>query len=673
MSFVSKAGQMAAMAALCAALPAYAADADTSLAIGTILVTAQKSSSPNAPLGAPPTTVDRMGADVIQRAPVLYLWQVLGQMPGVLVTEFNQGTTSGKISLRGFNGEGEVNATKLVIDGSPANSNDGNMPFLDAVFPIELAGIEVVRGTSDARYGLHNIAGNVTLTTRGGGTYADAKISAGSFGQRDVQAALGSEQGRFSQNYAAGYQRADGYRAHAGVDKWGVSGKWRYRLGDTLRVTLGLRHYQAEAQEPGYLTVDNARQNPRMTNAFNRTDGDRRRIQQANAKVEAELGARAGLAFLAYANQFRDDRYVTFSQGSGQQRRYADEDQLGGQVTLHWTPRVAGMTVRLELGGDVQHQDNVSQRFATQDRALVRQTRDQRFTLDVGGLYMQADVAPWPWLSLRPAYRIDWVGGHFVNMLNAMRAPINDYGAIGQPKMSVTLLPDARTTLYANWGKSYQIGVGSGAYLIPPRRVDLAPSINTGWEAGAKWTDGAGLEARLSAWQQKATGEIKRKLNDPLGDFDNVGATRRYGLDAALRFGPWQGLALHGAVSWQKAIITRPDPATPELQGRELDHVPHWVVTGGVDIALTPALKLGILGEGQSRYWLTAGQQGGRWGDRVTAQAQLDWQVLPALAVSAVIKNLTNDRSAYAWWDGTQVLVSPAQSRSLMLSLRARL
>jgi iron complex outermembrane receptor protein len=146
-------------------------------------------------------------------------------MPGVLVTDFNQGTTSGKVSLRGFNGEGEVNATKLLIDGVPANSNDGNMPFLDAVFPLELAGVEVVRGTSDPRYGLHNIAGNVSLPTRSGGTYADARLSAGSYGFRDGQAVLGHEAGRLSQNYAFGYQQADGYRAHSAVDKYRL-GSW---------------------------------------------------------------------------------------------------------------------------------------------------------------------------------------------------------------------------------------------------------------------------------------------------------------------------------------------------------------------------------------------------------------------------------------------------------------
>ena len=37
------------------------------------------------------------------------------------------------------------------------------------------------------------------------------------------------------------------------------------------------------------------------------------------------------------------------------------------------------------------------------------------------------------------------------------------------------------------WGRSFQIGAGSGAYLIPPRQVDLAPSINKGWELGLKY------------------------------------------------------------------------------------------------------------------------------------------------------------------------------------------
>ncbi|WP_342356687.1 TonB-dependent receptor plug domain-containing protein [Novosphingobium aerophilum] len=103
------------------ALPAHAEEAtpsgksaDTSFAVGEIVVSANRmAGSTNNVL----TSVDRLGGDVAQRANVNYTWELVGRLPGVLLTNFNQGTTSGKFSFRGFNGEGEINAVKLLIDG----------------------------------------------------------------------------------------------------------------------------------------------------------------------------------------------------------------------------------------------------------------------------------------------------------------------------------------------------------------------------------------------------------------------------------------------------------------------------------------------------------------------------------------------------------------------------
>lgn len=160
--------------------------------------------------------------------PVNYSWELFSRAPGVMLTEFNQGTTSGKISFRGFNGEGEVNAVKLLIDGIPSNSNDGNMPFMDMIFPMELDSIEVVRGTSDARYGLNNIAGNVNMLTRTGGDYSKARIRFGSFNTQETQLAKGMQSSNWTQNYFFAYQTSDGYRDHSQADRFSMSGKWFY-------------------------------------------------------------------------------------------------------------------------------------------------------------------------------------------------------------------------------------------------------------------------------------------------------------------------------------------------------------------------------------------------------------------------------------------------------------
>ena len=53
----------------------------------------------------------------------------------------------------------------------------------------------MVRGTSDPRHGLHAIAGSANIATRIGGTYADARASAGSFATYEGQLSAGLETG----------------------------------------------------------------------------------------------------------------------------------------------------------------------------------------------------------------------------------------------------------------------------------------------------------------------------------------------------------------------------------------------------------------------------------------------------------------------------------------------
>lgn len=657
----------ACLIAIAAATSAHAEEADTSFTVGDIVVTAKNMAGSTASVV---TSVDRLGGDVAQNANVDYAWELVGRLPGVLITDFNQGTTSGKFSFRGFNGEGEVNGAKLLIDGIPSNSNDGNMPFIDMVFPLDIAGVDVVRGTSDARYGLHNIAGNANMLTRQGGTYLDARASAGSYATYEGQLSAGLETGKLSQNYFIGYRDSAGYRDHANLDRLSLAGKWFYNFTDDVSLGLIVRHYISHAQEPGYLTLADARRDPRMTNAYNATDGDVRRMQQVSAHFDAAIDDRLDLSAKAYFNRLRDDRYVKFSAGASQQRRVTREDQWGALAAVHYHASLGGVQMMLEAGGDIQKQDNVSLRYLSVARVPTSQTRDQQFNLTVGGVYAQAVIEPVAWLKLTPAYRIDWVGGDYANRLNNTTAPINAYGAIRQPKFSAALSPLAGVTVYGNWGKTFQIGVGSGAYLIPPRQLDLAPSVNEGWEFGVKYAAGDALEGRVAIWKQTATGEIKRKLNDPLGDFDNLGSTRRKGIDVQLSAKPVQGLSLWGAVAWQKAVITKPDPATPALLGNEIDHVPHWLFSGGVDFTAVPRLRLSVWGGGQSSYELTTSNNRGRWGDYAALNAEAAYNLTPQVELSLSAKNITGTDYEYVWWDGAQSLHSPADAASVTGSVR---
>lgn len=647
--------------------PAQPEASDTRLTIGDIVVTASgRTGTADTIL----TSVDVLGGDIAQRQSVDNAWELFARLPGVILTDFNQGTTSGRFSIRGFNGEGEINAVKLLIDGVPTNDNAGGMPGIDMISPLDIAGIELVRGTSDPRWGLHNIAGNANILTRIGGTYLDARAVAGAFGTLDGQVSGGLERGRVSQNYLVGYRRSDGFRDHADLERLNLAGKWFYDFGP-VRVGAIVRYSTTTAEEPGYLTDADAYADRSRSYPVSATDGGTRQLGQYSLHLDADLADTVTLGIKGYTNSLYDDRYVRFSATVPQQRRLTDEWQYGGTFSLAYRPQVDflhGLTV--EAGGDVQVQDDRSLRWLTDRRVLTSQTRDQKFGLTVYGGYLQAVIEPTGWLKITPAWRIDRVAGDFANRLAGTTAPINDYGTISQPKLSVSIVPTRGVTVYANYGRTFQIGVGSGAYLVPPRIADVAPSINEGFEGGVKLTRGSWLEARVALWQQTASGELKRRLNDPSGDVDNLGRTRRRGVDLQLDVKPMRGVAVWGSYSYQTAKIVTPDPATPSQAGNDVDHVPRNLFSGGIDLDPDPRLRLSLWGNGQSSYELNPANSQGRFGDYFVLNAEIAYKVTTRIELSAQLKNLADDRYEYVWYDGTQRLHAPADPRALFGAVR---
>lgn len=650
------------------AVAATSSSEDSTLTLGTVTV----SGAAAGPLATSSvvSSVDILGGDILEKMPVNYSWELFSRAPGVMLTEFNQGTTSGKISFRGFNGEGEVNAVKLLIDGIPSNSNDGNMPYMDMIFPLELDSIEVVRGTSDARYGLNNIAGNVNMLTRTSGDYTKARVRYGSFNTQETQLAKGIESSNWTQNYFIAYQKADGYRDHAEADRYSMSGKWFYTPDDdSYRIGLIARHYETEAQEPGYLTEDDARHHPTMTNSYNATDKGTRRMNQVSLHFDTELTDSLAWSAKTYVNTYDDRRWTQYWRTSSQQERDTYETQYGALTSLTWRPEVNGLyDFALEGGADVQQQQNKSERYKTKSRVRQSQTRDQAFDFDTYGAYVQAEIKPFESLKIVPAYRVDKIQGDFTNEMTGTDYDINDYGLIKQPKLSIVYSPWEVASVYANWGRTFQVGTGAAAYKIPPRTTDLEPSINEGWETGVKFTPSDWVDGRIAYWQQEATGEVSRRLNDPSGESDNVGETRRWGYDLQVNMYPNERIDFWMAYAWQYSKILQPSATLPDSKGQEIDHVPHHLYNAGVSYQATPALQLTAWMNGQTNYYLERQNTQGTYGGYVLMNLGAVYKVTESVSVDVQLKNLTNRYYEYVWYDpdgADASLHSPGDGRAL--------
>jgi len=654
-----RAALLPAVALLACVTPAAQADdtdppeGESTFALGQVTVTGRSSG----PLRARSvlTSVDVLRAGALQGQATDATWALFALSPGVTLTNFNQGTTSGKLSFRGFNGEGEVNAVKLLVEGVPANSNDGNMPFLDAVFPLELESIEVVRGTNDARHGLYNLAGNVNLVTRQGGNDTAVRLGVGSFDTLDVQLARGVEQGPWAQNYFIGAKRTDGWRDHSDSRKVTLGGKWFYSADSgAWRAGLTVRHFEHQADEPGYLTQAMSDADPDRSPAYAHSDGGIRRTDQLALQAEGRAAASLSWTTTAYLNRYDDRRWVTFSGSVAQQERYTHELHTGARATLSWRPKVALLhEFALEGGVDAERQDNRSERYTGTARVRGAQTRDQAWIFNTVGTYVQAVLRPVPSVKLVPAFRVDRVSGHFVNTLAGSAAPINDYGNIGQPKFSAVWTPRDGYAAYANWGRTFQVGIGSASYRTSTTAsATVEPSVNDGWELGLKFQPVSWLDGRVARWAQTASAEVKRNLNAAANDAEIVGKTRRHGVDLQLAARPARQWEAWAALTLQKALITQPDASAPAATaGKEIDHVPQRVYNAGLDWQATPHWKLSTWLQGQTGYFLERTNSTRRFGGYTLLNLGARRQIDARWALEAQVRNVTDRATEYVWWD----------------------
>jgi iron complex outermembrane receptor protein len=391
-------------------------------------------------------------------------------------------------------------------------------------------------------------------------------------------------------------------------------------------------------------------------------------MDQVALQAETALGPSMFWTAQVYRNALDDHRYVTFSAEVRQQERTIEESHTGASTTLTWRPMGQ---LRVVGGLDTERQDNASQRWFTAQEVRQAQTRDQQFDLNTVGGFVQAIYKPVAALTITPALRVDRLTGSYTNLLNGRVYGINDYGLIRQPKLSAVYRIDDDYSVYGNYGRTFQIGIGTATYKVN-QTSDLSPSINDGWEAGVKFRPVAGVEGRLAVWQQYASNEARRKMNDPANDAENIGETRRRGVDLQLNVRPTSRLGFWLGAAVQRARIVKADAASIATQGNEIDHTPHLLYNVGADYDVSDVLRLSGSINGQGSYYLDRTNTTGKFGAYAVANVSAAYRIGNNLDVELQVRNLADRYYDYVWHDGTQSLHAPGSPRSVNLMLTSR-
>lgn len=533
-----------------------------------------------------PFAISSIDAQALRDAgPMVNLSEAMGQVPGMVVNNRNNYAQDLQISSRGFGARAAfgVRGMRLYTDGIPATMPDGQ----GQAGHFDLAGaqrIEALRGPFSALYG--NSSGGVialfTAPVKAG--LAEAAVDVGSFGLRQARLGVTSPLGEVlggALTVRANVSKfeIDGFRPQSAADRqlgnvqlgWdNGSDKLVFQFSDQQQDAqdpLGLSRAQFDADP--YQTTPQATQFNTRKEIAQTQAGLNWRHQFSGAGVLRESGVmlyqgRRGVTqWQAILPQFQ----VPATHGGGVVD--FDRDYSGADVNLTWrlgtADLVTGLSTETQEDARYGYENFIGSGAA---RVLgvtgkLRREETNRATTREGYAQLQMPLgAEASGLSLTGGLR----GGQVeISTRDQYLSNGDDSGNLSfdylNPVLGLRWALSPTAALHASVARGFESPTLGELAYSPPKLVNGAPVPQAGFnrdlvgqtsrqfELGAKLRT-PGLEIDATAFMADTENEIGVLSNSGgRSTFQNVGRTRRYGLELGSLWRPAQGLKLQAALT----------------------------------------------------------------------------------------------------------------------------
>jgi iron complex outermembrane receptor protein len=218
------------LAAIAAALPLSVRAEDTATT-GPVVVTATRLDE----LANMPASVTVITSEDIARSPAKSLPDLLALEAGVNRSSlFGNFGTRDAVDMRGFGAAAGQN-TLILLDGRRLSDVDLAAVDFPAIPLQAIERIEILRGSGTVLYGDGAVGGAINIVTRGpgrAGTRGSARLGAGSYDTRALDADVSHAQGGFSASLFANHLRTDGYRDNNDLEQTNLLADLRWQEHD---------------------------------------------------------------------------------------------------------------------------------------------------------------------------------------------------------------------------------------------------------------------------------------------------------------------------------------------------------------------------------------------------------------------------------------------------------
>ncbi len=525
-------------------------------------------------------TVQVIGAAELEASGAQTLQEALRRLPGLNLSDEQGNRFQLDLSLRGFTASpvtGIPQGLSVFVDGVRVNEPAAEEVNFDLIPLEDVERIEIIRGPS-AIYGRNTLGGAINIVTRRGGRSleAEAEGEVGSWAQQAVRGHVAGPLGPLDAYLSAGELTERGWRVDGGARGVRAFAKlgWRHEGTD---LWLSYQFQRDHIQQPGSLPESMLQENPRQ----NYTTGDffQPALDLLTLSAHQQLGSGLSLAGNAFLRSLSAEQFNS-SLLTLDTRLFNDTTSYGATLQLDH---------RGSLGA-IRNQATAGAEALRNDVHIVVHEEPNAHVSGAGGVagdladtqvgfaawvqdWLQVTAGPLAGLGLRGAIRFDRISHDVVDA-----TPGSPGAASGTARYDIWVPALGLTWAFApEWlaSLSWSQGARAPAFLeltcadptapciglqagVAPDATftNLRPVRSNAWEAGVAGSPLPGLTASANAFLVDLHDDIYAVtgLTSNTVYFQNVGTTRRQGLELGLRFR--RGMVdLVGSYAWTVATF----------------------------------------------------------------------------------------------------------------------
>ncbi len=625
-----------------------------------------------------PARISTVTGEAIEAWEPRLLADALATQPGISLYDDLGSAYKLNLSTRGFSVGPVVGlppGVSVFLDGVRQNEPDAAEVNFDLLPMEHVRRVELLSG-SGSLLGANSLGGAINLITRRGTgpLEGELELSGGSYGAASAEASVsGVTAGKTDYYVAGGYEREDGWRKATGAHDYNVFTNVG-RRGEHRGISMQAFGAKSRAETAGSLPESIFDVSP----GTNFTTGDYEDLDLLQTTVSGYAPVGKGLgSFTTYVRRSHAERFNVNQAPDDNVRSLTTNGTAGTNLDWRWTVPLGGGELSLRTGADASANRVHIQLFTespvdTGDRTLTTDVRSPSW--DVAG-YALGDYRVGR-VTLSGGFRYDYIRIPFENQLDPAADTSHSFQRLS-PRGGVSVDLGTGASAYGSVGRSFRAPAvlelacadETAACPLPFALGDdppLDPVISTTYETGVQLVRGPAI-LTASVYRTDVRDDISFIQSPDAvfeGFFDNIGDTRREGVELGVQVLPSEAVSLYANYAFTRATYRNPaeifslraegDFAGSALAGPNAveagDRLPlvpgHQVKAGGL-VRLSAGVDVGLDLRYTGRQWLRGDEAnetaplGGYFTGSVRAGlTRGDWEL------SAVVTNVFDTHDA---------------------------